>query len=180
MLNTDNSFLKMISSATGGTVINYSSRFSLSGMTGTFPPKVEEGIKGVTGTGGPPTQNNVNNNANAGAGGAAGGFSVPYSLQTGLTKYAPMQGRPGTKITAKQASAQYPTSSVNLAKTFLPTPVQVTTMTMSGTYALASSIENTVCDILNKLKCVPLIKLQASPAPPPMNDMQKYLNRWRD
>ena len=79
------------STATGGTVINYSSRFSLSGMTGTFPPNVEAGIKAVSGTGGPPTKNNINNNVNAGAGGAAG-FSVPYTLQTGLTKYAPKQG----------------------------------------------------------------------------------------
>ena len=169
----------MISAATGGTVINYSSRFTLSGMTGTFPPTVEDGIKGVTGTGGPPTQNNINNNATAGAGGAAGA-SVAYTLQTGLTKYAPMQGKPGTKITANKASAQYPTSAVNLAKTFLPTPVQVTTVTQSGTYALASSIENTVCKSSNKHKIAALIRLQASPAPPPMNDMQKYLNRWRD
>lgn len=170
----------MISSAAGGTVVNYSSRFSLSGMTGTFPPNVETGIKGVTGTDGPASQNNVKDVANAGGAGAAGGASVPYTLQTGLTRYAPMQGKPGTKITAKQASAQYPTSSVDLAKTFLPTPVQVTTMTMSGTYALAASIENTVCDITKKLQTAVLIGLQASPAPPPMNDMQKYLNRWRD
>ena len=148
-------------------------------MTGTFPPNVEDGIKSVTGTSGPAAQNNVNNNPNAGAGGAAG-FSVPYTLQTGLTKYAPMQGKPGTKITANKASAQYPTSSVVLAKTFLPTPVQVTTVTMSGTYALASSIENTVCKSLDKSKIMALMGLQASPAPPPMNDMQKYLNRWRD
>lgn len=126
-------------------MINYSSRFSLSGMTGTFPANVAEAVKGITGTDGPASQNNIKDNANAGAAGAAGGFSVAYTLQTGLTRYAPMQGKPGTKITAKQASAQYPTSAVNLAKTFLPTPVQVTTMTMSGTYALASSIENTVC-----------------------------------
>lgn len=149
---TVDSFLKMISAATGGTVINYSSRFTLSGMTGTFPPAVEAGIKDITGTGGPAAQNNVNNNANAGAAGAAGGFSVPYTLQTGLTKYAPMQGKPGTKITAKQASAQFPTSSVDLAKTFLPTPVQVTTVTQSGTYALAASIENTVRDLSTNLQ----------------------------
>ncbi len=124
-------------------MINYSSRFTLTGMTGTFPPNVEAGIKAVVGTGGPPAQNNVNKDPGAGAGGAAG-FSVPYSLQTGLTKYAPMQGKPGTKITAGKASAMYPTSSVVIANTFLPIPSQVTTVTMSGTYAPAESIENTV------------------------------------
>ena len=53
-------------------------------------------------------------------------------------------------------------------------------MTMSGTYPLASSIENTVCKPYSKHKIAALMRLQASPAPPPMNDMQKYLNRWRD
>lgn len=141
----------MISAATGGTVINYSSRFTLTGMTGTFPPNVEAGIKAVVGTGGPATQNNINKNPAAGAGGAAG-FSVPYTLQTGLTKYAPMQGKPGTKITAGKASAMYPTSSVVLANTFLPTPVQVTTITQSGTYALAESIENTVSAVMGLMR----------------------------
>ena len=160
-------------------MINYSARFSLSGMTGTFPPDVEAGIKDVSGTDGPAAQNNIQNAGKPGAAGAGGGFSVDYTLQTGATKYAPMQGRPGTKISAKQASAQYPTSSVNIAKTFLPTPVQVTTMTQSGTYALASSIENTVCSIFGNSRNMVLTALQASPLPPP-NDMQKYLNRWRD
>ncbi|KAL6717031.1 Cell wall synthesis protein kre9 precursor [Lecanora helva] len=157
-------FLKMISTATGGTVVNYSDRFTLSGMKGTFPPNVEQGIKGVTGTGGPKTENNVDKNAaEVPANGQAGGpYAVTYTAQTGLTKYAPMQGKPGTKITAKNPTPQYPTSSVKIAKTFLPTPSQVTTMTVSATYS-ASSHENT-----------------ASPAPMPHDDMQKYLARWRD
>lgn len=135
----------MISAAAGGTVINYSGRFTLSGMTGTFPPNVVSGIAGVTGTGGPPTENNVNNNAaaNPAAGGAGGPYAVTYTAQTGLTKYAPMQGKPGTKITAKNASPQYPTSSVQMATTILPTPSQVTTHTVSATYKAPDS-ENTV------------------------------------
>ena len=139
----------MISTATGGTVVNYSDRFSLSGMTGTFPPNVETGAKGVTGTGGPATENNINQNADAvpTAGQAGGPYAVTYTAQTGLTKYAPMQGKPGTKITAKNPSPQYPTSAVQTAKTFLPTPSQVTTMTVSATYSVSSK-ENTVCSSL--------------------------------
>ena len=133
----------MISAAPGGTVINYSDRFTLSGMAGTFPPNVEAGVKAVTDTSGPKTKNNIVDNPNAAAGGG-GAFGQPYSMQTGATKYAPMQQKPGTKITAKGASMLYPTSSAKIAKTFLPTPVQVTTMTMSGTYAPASSLENPV------------------------------------
>jgi len=139
------SFLKMISAAASGTVVNYSDRFTLTGMTGTFPPNVETGIKGISGKGGPPTENNVNNNANPAAG---GGNNQPYSLQSGLTKYAPMQRKPGTKITLKTASMQYPTSAAPIAKTALPIPKQVTTMTASVTYAV-SSMENAVRSFLN-------------------------------
>ena len=112
-------------------------------MTGTFPPNVEAGIQGITGTNGPATENNVVNNADPAAGAGAENFGQAYSLQTGLTKYAPMQKKPGTKITAKTASMQYPTSSFNIATTALPTPKQVTTVTQSATYS-AQSIENTV------------------------------------
>ena len=138
--------MKMISSAPGGTVINYSDRFTLSGMTGTFPKYVETGIQGITGTNGPATENNINNAAANPATGATGGgpFAVTYTAQTGLTKYAPMQQKPGTKITAKSASPAYPTSSVNIAQSILPTPSQVTTITVSATYSV-SSHENTVC-----------------------------------
>lgn len=133
----------MISAAAGGTVTNYSDRFTLTGMTGTFPPNVEAAIKSNTGTGGPATENNVKDSANN-ANGAAGGQGTPYSLQTGLTKYAPMQRKPGTKITLKSASMQYPTSAYVIAKSPLPVPSQVTTITASVTYSV-SSIENPVC-----------------------------------
>ncbi|CAF9917451.1 hypothetical protein IMSHALPRED_003584 [Imshaugia aleurites] len=157
-------FLKMISAGTGGTVTNYSNRFSLSGMTGVFPATVTTGLSGLTGTNGPATENNFVAGANAaGAGGqVASGATVPYTLQTGAIRYAPMQGKPGTKITAKNASPQYPTSSVSIAKTWLPTPEAITTQTVSATYS-TSSHANT-----------------AAAAPGPMNDMQKYLARWRD
>jgi len=140
------SFLKMISAANGGTVINYSDRFTLSGMTGTFPPNVQQGIAGVTGTGGPATENNVNNNNNAAANAGAGGpYAVTYTAQTGLTRYAPMRGKPGSKIAAKNPTPQYPTSSVKIATTKFPTPSQVTTHTVSATYKVADQ-ENTVCN----------------------------------
>ncbi len=115
-------------------------------MTGTFPPNVQKGIKSVTDTSGPPTEKPVQAQQGANAGGAAGpagAYTVPYTMQTGSIKYAPMQGRPGTKITAANPTPQYPTSSVSLAQTFLPTPSQVTTMTMSQT-ASVSSRANTV------------------------------------
>ncbi|KAH0555868.1 hypothetical protein GP486_006186 [Trichoglossum hirsutum] len=131
-------FLKMISVAAGGTVINYSSRFSLTGMTGTFPPDVITGLASVSGTDGPPTVNQV-----AGSAPGDGPFAVPYTLQTGLTRYAPMQPRPGSSITAKKVTPLWPTSGVTIAKSFLPRPSIQTTITQSPTYGV-TSVENNV------------------------------------
>jgi len=158
-------FLKMVSVATaGGTVTNFSPRFSITGMTGTFPPNVIAGIQTITGTAGPATVNDVSDTPAAGGAAAAGaaGFSVAYTLQTGLTKYAPMQPQPPTSITATNTSPLFPTSSVSIATTWLPTPSQVTTFTQSGTYSV-SSMENT-----------------AAPVAQPSDDMAKFLARWKD
>lgn len=146
----------MISVATaGGTITNFSPRFSLTGMTGSFPPNVLTGLKTVTGTAGPATENNVAAaNPGAGAGGPQGaGFAVPYTLQTGLTKYAPMQPLPPTKITAQNASPLWPTSAVTYAQTWLPRPSQVTTFTQSFTGSV-SSMENTVSWFLGRCVCL--------------------------
>ena len=131
----------MISTTTGGVVINYSDRFSISGMAGTFPPNVETGIKAVKDTSGPDTDNQVADPKAGGAG--AGGDAAPYSMQTGPTKYAPMQKKPGTKISGNNAKPVYPTSSAQIAKSPLPPPKQLTTITASVTYS-ANSQENQV------------------------------------
>ena len=131
-----------------GQVVNYSQRFTISGMTGTWStPAVEADYKLVTGTAGPATVNTVQSGANANepaAGGAAAGpYSVAYQLQTGLTKYAPMQPKPGTKITATATTPMFSPSALSVATTFLPAPSQVTTFTQSIDYSV-SSMENTV------------------------------------
>ncbi len=52
--------LEMISNAaSGGTVINYSQRFSIISMTGAFPPKALAGLKTISGIEGPPSENYV-------------------------------------------------------------------------------------------------------------------------
>lgn len=145
------SFLKMISVATtGGTVVNYSPRFTLTGMTGTFPQTVIDGANTVTGTDGPATQNNVAA-ANPAAGQPAGAaqFTVPYNMQTGLTKYAPMMSIPPNKITRKDTAPLYPTSAVTIAKTFMGKATVVTTLTASQTFSV-SQMENTVRCAINE------------------------------
>lgn len=145
----------MISAATGGTVVNYSNRFSLSGMTGVFPASVTAGLANIEGTNGPKTENNdVANGPAADDGDAAKGASVAFTLQTGPTRYAPMKGKPGTTITAKTASRMFPMSSYVIAKSFLPTPIAVTTQTVSATYSV-SSMEHTVCGLGKTMKGYP-------------------------
>ncbi|KAK5942468.1 Cell wall synthesis protein kre9 precursor [Knufia obscura] len=168
--NTKNAyFLRTIGVAPGGTVINYSSRFTLSDMTGTFSPAVEAGLADVSGTDGPETDNQIANPQNAavapGASAAAGGpeYQVPYSMQTGVIRYAPMAVRAPSKITAKGDARQYPTSDYNIwLRTGMPAPIPTQTITDLFTYSV-QSMEPTI-----------------APAPQPSDDMQKFLNRWKD
>ncbi|KAF2824431.1 hypothetical protein CC86DRAFT_354476 [Ophiobolus disseminans] len=159
-------FLRMVAvGKTGGQLISFSPRFSYSGMTGAFPPLVKTGAAGITGTSGP---KNVDNTVKAGdkpadgAVPAAGDYNMAYTMQTGPTRYAPMQPIPPKTITAKGLKPLYPTSSVSIATTRLPIPDIKTTLTQSQT-ASVKSRENTV-----------------APAPHPSDDMAKFLNRWKD
>lgn len=141
----------MISAATGGVVINYSSRFTLSDMTGTFPAAVQTALTSVSGTAGPATQNQiaaVNNNAAAGS----GDFGVAYSMQSGPTRYAPMAKRPGTKITKKNQSPQYASSSWSVWTQISGPPNAEITVTQPDTYVI-SSREPTVSIVFEI--CVP-------------------------
>ncbi|KXL44687.1 hypothetical protein M433DRAFT_162285 [Acidomyces richmondensis BFW] len=166
--STKNGFyLKMISVAKeGGTIINYSDRFTLTGMTGTTPAVYEEAVTALGGsTAGPATVNDVANAAAPAADSTAAQgneFTIPYNLQTGLIKYAPMQPIPPTQITAKTPTPLYPTSAYTIATTYMPLPSITLTVTQSQTFSV-SSIENTI-----------------AAAAQPSNDMAKFLARWKD
>jgi hypothetical protein len=131
----------------GGQYIIYSDRFSYSGMTGSFPadPKIQAGLDAISGTKGPDTvDNTVQTGGNTAAPVGDDAYEVEYTMQTGLTRYAPMQPIPLTSITAgKPKKPMFPTSSVQIAKTRLPIPKVQTTVTQSQTYSVQSR-ENTV------------------------------------
>lgn len=153
-------FLKFISAATGGTVINYSDRFTLSSMTGTFPPSVLTGLRTVTGTAGPADVNNINAGQVAPAASvpAAGDpiYNTPYTLQSGTIRYAPMPPMAQTKITAKNAVRLYPTSAYTVYKKIAGTPNAITTNTAPLTFSV-QSIEPTVSSSnqsLRVLRCL--------------------------
>jgi hypothetical protein len=126
--------------AGGGQVINYSDRFTLSAMTGTFAPDILAAIQASPGTKGPVGGAAAPPPPPPAAGAPPGGdaFAVPYNLQTGLTRYAPMQPLPPKTITATNTSPLWPTSSVPVAVTFLPIPTIQTTITQPLTYAFTS------------------------------------------
>lgn len=139
-------FLKMISAATGGVVINYSDRFTLASMAGTFPAAVTAGLKTVTGTAGPPTENQIQApqvGATATAAAGAAQYGTPYTLQTGAIRYAPMPPMAQSKITAKNASPQFPTSSYTPYVTIAGSPNAISTQTAPETFSTVSR-ENTV------------------------------------
>lgn len=70
-------------------------------------------------------------------------FKVPYNLQQGAIRYAPMQQMPPTAIVATNTAPIWPTSPVVLATTLLPPPTVETTVTQGNTQA-AISHANTV------------------------------------
>lgn len=129
---------------TGGQLITYSDRFAYSGMTGVFPANVETAIKGLKGTTGPASVDTTVDPADpAAAAPVSGDFNMEYTMQTGPTRYAPMQPIPPKTITAKNTEPLYPTSSVEIAKTRLPIPKIQTTLTQSQTFSVESKA-NTV------------------------------------
>lgn len=163
---------------------NYSPRFSISGMTGTFPANVLAGLKGVKGTAGPPTENNVVDPGSGSGTPEDSVYAIPFPSQSGEIMYAPMQGRPGSKITAKAATPRYQTSSVQIATTFLAPPRQTTTFTKSLTISVESRDNPVVHPVLGYFNVFGdrvNRYYQAAPAAHPTPDaMQKYLNRWKD
>ena len=139
----------------GGQLTTYTDRFSYSGMTGAFPANVEKALPDIDGTTGPDTTDDTVDPAKPAdpAGTDAGDYDVEYTMQTGPTRYAPMQPVPPKTITAKDTKPLYPKSSVEIARTKLPIPKIQTTLTQSQTFSV-SSRENTVCSFICKVTIV--------------------------
>ncbi|KAB8232343.1 hypothetical protein ETB97_011083 [Aspergillus alliaceus] len=148
-------FLKIVASGPDTIVENYSDRFTLTGMTGAFSSNLENEISSL---------NMGYEQEELRKRQAAGAYTIPYQLQTGPTRYAPMAKKPGSTIpTDKSPTPQYPTSAYDIATAYLPVPTVQTTVSASLTYSV-SSIENT-----------------ASPAPHPHDEkMKRFLERWKD
>jgi hypothetical protein len=131
----------MVSAATkGGIVTNYSPRFSFQKMTTTFNTAIQAALKTVTGTDSPARVDATSETVETPEDGV---YDVEYTMQTGATRYAPMQKIPPTKITKQDTQPLHPTSSVSTATVPLPNPKQQTTLTQSQTFSI-KSVANTV------------------------------------
>lgn len=116
----------------GGTTIHYSPRFKLTGMSG--PTATLD----VTETGSVPADQASGFDTATTADSKS--FTVPYTLQTGKTRYAPMQMQPGTKVTATTWSMKFPTSAVTYYSTKAGTPNVASTITPGWSYTAESAI----------------------------------------
>lgn len=119
-----------------GDTIHYSPRFTLSGMTGSI----------TTYTYSDTTQPNAITEINTGQ--AAGAvptidsksFSITYTLQTGISRFAPMQMQPGSKVTAKTWKRKFATSKVTYYSTYRKSLDQLTTITPGRSYIVTSDV----------------------------------------
>ena len=152
-------FIKLDSiAARGGMLSVFSPRFTLQDMTGTFPAAAILAHKSLPAASPSSIDTTVKDAIDPAD--VRKLADVPYAEQTGKTKYAPMQ-KPGTKITAKTAKRQYPTSAFTIFKEMGPAPTVETTVTMAWDYEVTSKINT------------------ASPAPR-VDAGQRLLMRWRD
>lgn len=111
-----------------GYTIHYSERFTIASIVGgatTFtvselsPPQPEYGIT---------AHKTIDSKS----------FSIPYYLQTGKSRFAPMQPLAGSTITATSWRRQFPTSAASYYSTARKKIDQVTTITPGWSYILTS------------------------------------------
>ncbi|CAR26337.1 hypothetical protein ZYGR_0H01460 [Zygosaccharomyces rouxii] len=123
-------YIQVLALTEEGHVIQYSPRFQLTGMVGGRTPQL------ATDTMTPSREIMLTPNILANMNSMS--FSVPYGMQTGLARFAPMQTQPATKVTKKTWSMVYPTSSFTYFKDNKRRGEQLTTVTPGWSYGLPS------------------------------------------
>lgn len=122
-------YVQVLARTQEGHSIQYSPRFQLTGMIGarTPQPATDEKV---------PSRELRFASMNILANMNSMSFSVPYYLQSGLAKFAPMQTQPPTKVTQKTWSMKYPTSSFTYYSTKGTRCNQLTTVTPGWSYVI--------------------------------------------
>lgn len=134
-------FIQIYAVYPGGHTIHYSNRFQLSGMTGTTqtsgslldaPPSAEVAVNTGTTTDITATMD------------VSASFSVTYTSQTGVYRFAPMQQQPGSTVTATTWTRQFPASAVTYFTSILSSPSFQSTITPGWSYSRTSHINDVV------------------------------------
>ncbi|AMD18506.1 HBL396Cp [Eremothecium sinecaudum] len=120
-------FIQLYAKADGSATIHYTPRFLLQSMTGTLDAS-------STGTEPPPPPEVVHDNP----GDISKSFSIPYTLQTGRTRFAPMQLQPKAKVTATHWNQRFPSSQVSYYSSINQGLSQLTTITPGWSYNIPS------------------------------------------
>lgn len=130
-------YIQIYAEVSDGFTIHYSQRFTLDGMTGSYEPSVGSVSDPPSG------QTSIaQDGQTAVASIDSKSFSVSYTLQTGLTRYAPMQLQPGTSVTKNKSSwsRKYATSAVSYFTSIRPSPSQLSTITPGWSYTMSSAV----------------------------------------
>lgn len=130
-----NYFIQVYAKFSSGYSIHYSPRFTLEDMTGeTSTLTFSASILSITGT--QPSAQLANTGTTDSIDSAL--FTVPYTEQTGKTRYAPMQTQPGSSISYKLYSTRHATSAYTPYSTLLPSPNVYSTITPGWSYSVTS------------------------------------------
>ncbi|ODV64489.1 cell wall synthesis KRE9KNH1 [Ascoidea rubescens DSM 1968] len=136
-----------------GYTVHYSNRFTLTGMNGTTessgsvddtaPSPLSSTLSSVKGT---KTTSSSSSSLSSSLSSsftddplttmnATASLTVPYLLQTGSYRFAPMQTQPGSVVTASTWSRKFPTSAVSYFSTIYPSPLVYSTITPDWSYS---------------------------------------------
>lgn len=128
-------FVQVCAQFTEGYTIHYSLRVRLTGMSGRTSTLTFAGsLLSVAGQDGPDAQTQLNRVAAY----ASALFTVPYEMQTGRTKFAPMQSQPGTVVTHTMYSTRHRTSAYTPFTSLSPSPNAYSTVTPGWDYVVTS------------------------------------------
>ncbi|OBA23816.1 cell wall synthesis KRE9KNH1 [Metschnikowia bicuspidata var. bicuspidata NRRL YB-4993] len=129
-------FIQVYAKFGSGYTIHYSNRFTLTGMSGsTSTYTFSASLFSITGTH-PGAQLNLDGETTLID---SRSFSVTYTLQTGKTRYAPMQTQPGSSISHSVYSTRHATSAYTPYSTIRASPNVYSTVTPGWSYAVTST-----------------------------------------
>ncbi|ODV63099.1 cell wall synthesis KRE9KNH1 [Ascoidea rubescens DSM 1968] len=124
-----------------GYSIHYTKRFRLSGMTGTLESTgalTDDSPSAQYSFAGTDTDTDTETTVETEAVDTSASFKITYTLQTGRTRFAPMQTQPGSTVTATTWRRKFPTSAVTYYSTVQPSPVVYSTITPGWSYSRTS------------------------------------------